>query len=107
MDMLNIFLIYPLRARLTPIFHRQNNSGCGKNHVNPIPYSGCSLKGFRTTIRQLQLSVCWCIWRIETCSTEVAEVVPYLADLKHSISLSIAGLPCSFSGISATTLQAN
>ena len=103
MEMLNVFLIFPLRARLTPIFHHPNNNWCDENHVKSIPYSGCGLKAFHTTIRQL--SVCWFIWRIETCSTEVAEVVPYLADLKYSSSLSIAGLPCSCIGMSGTTLQ--
>ena len=74
MEMLNIFLIFPLRALLTPIFRHPNNSRCNEDHVNQIPYSGCGLNGFQTTKRHL--SVCWFIWRIETCSTDVADVVP-------------------------------
>lgn len=105
MEMLNIFLTFPLLARLTPIFHDPNISRCDENHVNRIPYSGCGLKGFRTTMRQL--SVCWLVRRIETFCTEVAEVVPYLTDLKYSSSLSIAGLPFSCISMSGTTLQAN
>jgi hypothetical protein len=105
MEMSNIILIFPLHARLTPIIRLPNNSSCDEKLVNLIPYSGCDLKGFYMTIEQL--SVCWFIWRIETCSTEVAEVVPCVADLKYSSSLSIAGLTCNCIGMSGTTLQAN